>query len=188
VVVGARRRATRRAFFRVAGITCVAGASGFAAGCGDDDTANPAKTGPADVDVLNLLLNLEYTAVAAYRTGLPLLRGGMEALGRQFLDQEREHAAALVRAIEDLGGTPNKPRTRYAHPRLPDQDAFLKFVNRFENTVVAEYIDALPKLSQPQLRATAAAILTTEAEHISVLLAALGRPRVPEAFVSGVEE
>jgi bacterioferritin (cytochrome b1) len=188
VVVGARRRATRRAFFRVAGITCVAGASGFAAGCGDDDGATPRKTGLADVDVLNNLLDLEYTAVAAYRTGLPLLRGRMEALGRQFLDQERDHAAALVRAIEDLGGTPHKPRSRYAHPRLPDQEAFLEFVNNFENVVVAGYIDALPKLSHPQLRATAAGILTTEAEHISVLLTALRQPRVPEAFVAGTEE
>jgi hypothetical protein len=116
------------------------------------------------------------------------LRGGTRALGRQFLDQEREHAAALVRAIEDLGGTPNKPRTRYTAPPLPNQYAFLAFVKGFENVVIGGYIDALPQLSDPQLRALAASILTTEAEHVSLLLAALGEPRVPEAFVSGKEE
>jgi len=50
---------------------------------------------------------------------------------------------------------------------------------------IAAYLDALPKLSSPDLRATAAAIVTTEAEHVSVLLGALGRPPVPTAFVTG---
>ncbi len=158
-----------------------------ACGGGDDESAKP-KPRSADVDVLNTALDLEHTAVAVYTAGEPLLRGGMRALGRQFRDQEREHAAALVRAIKDLGGTPNKPRTRYPMPSLRDQAAFLEFVKDFEDTLVAAYLEALPKLSDPQLRAAAAATLTTEAEHISVLLAALGKPRVPEAFVSGEEE
>jgi hypothetical protein len=190
VVVGSPGRAavwSRRSFLRGAGITLVGGAPVLLAACGgdDDQPAITSKPGSVDVRVLNPVLDLEYTAVAVYTAGQPLLRGGMRALGRQFLDQEREHAAALVRAIEDLGGTPSKPRTRYPMPPLPDQDAFLTFVKGFEETVIAAYIEALPKLSDPELRATGAAILTTEAEHISVLLAGLGEPRVPEAFVTG---
>ena len=190
MVVGARRRATvwsRRSFLRGAGVTFLGGAPALIAACGggDEEAATTSKQGSVDVRVLNPVLDLEYTAVAVYTAGEPLLRGGMRARGRQFRDQEREHAAALVRAIKDLGGTPNKPRARYAMPPLRDQDAFLKFVKGFEDTVLATYLDALPKLSDPQLRASAAAILTTEAEHISVLLAALGKQRVPTAFVSG---
>ena len=49
----------------------------------------------------------------------------------------------------------------------------------------AAYLDALPRLSSHDLRATAASIVTTEAEHASVLLGALGRPQVPTAFVVG---
>jgi bacterioferritin (cytochrome b1) len=193
VVVDAWRGAagwSRRSFLRGAGITFVGGAPVLLAACGggDDESAKPKpKPRSSDVDVLNTALDLEYTAVAVYTAGEPLLRGGMRALGRQFRDQEREHAAALVRAIKDLGGTPNKPRARYAMPALRDQDAFLTFVKDFEDTLVAAYLDALPKLSDPQLRAAAAATMTTEAEHISVLLAALGEPRVPKAFVSGEE-
>ena len=54
-----------------------------------------------------------------------------------------------------------------------------------ENRAIAAYLDALPKLSSPDLRATVASIVTTEAEHASVLLGALGRPQVPSAFVVG---
>lgn len=43
----------------------------------------------------------------------------------------------------------------------------------------------MPKLSDGRLRGTAAAILTNEAEHVSVLLGAMGRPPVPAAFVTG---
>jgi hypothetical protein len=45
---------------------------------------------------------------------------------------------------------------------------------------VAAYVDAIPRLTASKLRQTAAAINTDEAEHISVLLAALGEQPVPE--------
>ena len=54
-----------------------------------------------------------------------------------------------------------------------------------ENTAIAAYLDALPKLSSPDLRATAASIVTNEAQHVSVLQGALARPEVPAAFVVG---
>jgi hypothetical protein len=185
VVVGARRRATRRAFFRGAGITFVAGAAGIVAACGDDDGVTPAKTGPADVDVLNSLLDLEYTEVAAWRAGEPLLRDAALAAAHRFIEQDREHAAALRRAIRQLGGTPNRPRAKYDIPDLEDQRGFLNFANDLENTAVATYIDALPKLTDPELRGLAAAIVTNEAERICVILASLGRNRLPQAFVTG---
>jgi rubrerythrin len=61
----------------------------------------------------------------------------------------------------------------------------LKFAVDLENTAIAAYIDALPKLGKGDLRATAAAIVSNEAEHVAVLLGALGREQVPGAFVFG---
>ena len=62
----------------------------------------------------------------------------------------------------------------------------LRFAIELENTAIAAYIDALPKLSQGDLRATAAAIVTNEAEHIAVLLDALGdEPGARTRFVTG---
>jgi rubrerythrin len=185
VVVGARRRATRRGFFRGAGITVVAGASSYVAACGDDDGTTMAKTGPADVDVLNSLLELEYTAVAGYRAGAPLLRGEVLASARRFLEQEQAHADALVRAIRQIGGRPIKPKAKYDFPTLSDQTDFLSFASDLEKTTIAVYIDSLPKLTERSLRGTAAAIVTTEAEHLSVIRRALGRSEAPSAFATG---
>jgi bacterioferritin (cytochrome b1) len=179
-----RSPGSRRAFFRGAGVTFVAGAPVLIAGCGDDG-GTPAKMGPADVDVLNSALDFEYTSAAAYRAGAPLLHGAMLAAARQFLEQEEAHAARLVEAIKQLGGVPNKRRATYQMPSLTSQRGFLSFANTLENTAVAAYIDAIPKLSDPALRATAAAIMTNEAEHMAVLLGGLHRPPVPEAFVVG---
>ena len=61
----------------------------------------------------------------------------------------------------------------------------LRFAVDLENTAIAAYIDALPKLSDGDLRATAASIITNEAEHLSLLLDALGRDPTPSAFVTG---
>ena len=61
----------------------------------------------------------------------------------------------------------------------------LRFAVDLENTAIAAYIDALPKLGKGDLRATAAAIIANEAEHVAVLLGALGMEQVPGAFVFG---
>jgi rubrerythrin len=128
-------------------------------------------------------------AVAAYGAGAPLLRGETREVGALFRDQEQEHADGLAQAIRDLGGTPNRPKpAREYAPMFGDlrnQEDVLRFAVDLENTAVAAYIDALPKLTSPELRATAAAIVTNEAEHLSVLLGALGEPQVPDAFVTG---
>jgi rubrerythrin len=185
---------SRRDFFQLAGLTTVGGSAVFLAACGgDDDDGDGGETdtvnAEADVAILNSALDLENTAIAAYTAGAKLLRGDVLELGRQLLEQEQEHADGLTRAIEDLGGTANKAKSaeEYARdfPRLRSQNDVLRFAVDLENTAVAAYVDAIPKLSDPNLRKTAAAINTNEAQHISVLLGVLKRPQVPDAFVKG---
>jgi rubrerythrin len=177
---------TRRDLFRLAG------AAALLAGCGDG--GSPSRSAgaalPPDVGILNRVLDLENTAIAAYGAGTRLMRGPVLGLGRRLLAQEREHAAALERAIRRLGGVPHEPKTaaEYARsfPRLRDQHDALRFAVDLENLAVRAYEESLPKLTMPELRRSAAAILTNEAEHISVLLGAQGRPQVPEPFVTGL--
>lgn len=188
---------SRRGFFRLTGLTTVGGGAVFIAACGGDkDEKAPPTASPAerDVRILNSALDLENTAIAAYSAGLKLLEGSLLETGRHFLAQEREHAAALTQAISDLGGTPNKPRRaeeyRRQFPNLRSRHDVLRFAVDLENTAVEAYIDAIPRLSTPELRQTGAAIVSNEAEHISVLRGALnpGDPaaQVPDAFVTGV--
>jgi bacterioferritin (cytochrome b1) len=181
---------SRRRLLGVAGVA-VAGASGaLLAGCGDDTKNAAARIAPdesdaADVELLNSVLDVELMVVEAYKVAAARLRGPTLQLAKGFLEQEQEHADALAAAIRDLGGTPNGPKSSYDFPRLRSPSAALRFAADLENTVIAAYIDALPKFSQADLRSTATAIVTCEAEHIAVLLGALGEPQVPAAFVTG---
>ena len=183
---------SRRRFFQRSGVIVGAGgAAAFLAACTDENTTTPnVVTGPdesdqADVEILNGALDLELLAVAAYKAGAARLRGSVLDVGKRFLEQEQEHADGLAAAIKDAGGTPNRAKSSYDFPVLRTQTDVLRFAVDLENTAIAAYIDALPKLSQGDLRATAAGIITNEAEHVAVLLGALGSEPVPSAFVTG---
>lgn len=180
---------SRRRFFRASGISLAGGSAMFLAAC-TDDTKNPVKIGPdesdqADVEILNGALDLELMAVAAYKAGARLLTGQALQIGKLFVEQEQEHADGLASAIKDADGTPNRGKSTYDFPVLRSQADVLRFALDIEQTAIAAYIDALPKLSNGDVRATAAAIITNEAEHAAVLLDALGRDPVPAAFVNG---
>jgi rubrerythrin len=183
-----RDPSSRRRFFHMSGVS-VAGASAmFLSACGDD-TKNPVigpdESDEADVEILNSALDLELMAVAAYKAGAAHLQGDVLAVGKLFLEQEQEHADGLMAAIEDAGGRPNRAKKSYDFPELRSQTDVLRFAIELENTAIAAYIDALPKLGEGDLRATAAAIISNEAEHVAVLLGALGEEQVPDAFVVG---
>lgn len=178
---------TRRRFFEASGVTFVGGSAVFLAACDDDDGDEAAGGGGAetDVNVLNGAIQLENTAIEAYTKGAPLLKGAVLAAGKEFLAQEQEHADGLAKAVTQLGGKPTKQRMELDFSGLKTQKDVLEFANNLENVAIAAYVDAIPKLSTGDLRATAAEIVTNEAEHVSVLLGALGRPQAPEAFVTG---
>jgi rubrerythrin len=185
-----REPQSRRRFFRTSGVSLVGGSAVSLAAC-TDDTKNPVKTGPtesnqADVEILNGLLDLELRAVAGYIASAAYLKGSALQIGKLFLEQEQAHADALATAITDADGTPNRAKSSYDIPTLRSQSDALRFAIDLEQTAIASYIDALPKFSDASLRATAASIITVEAEHAAVLAEALGRDPAPAAFVTGM--
>jgi hypothetical protein len=192
-----RDRRTRRGFLGLAALATVGGSALPLAACDGDDDEGGARIGgeraERDIGILNSALELEHRAIAAYGAGARLLEGELLELGRTFLEQEREHARALEQAIGDLGGTAlrPKPRDEYARAlglsKLRSQRQVLELALDLERRVVAAYFEAIPKLSEPRLRQAAGAINTNEAEHISVLLRALGKPPLPDALVGGAD-
>jgi rubrerythrin len=175
---------------RLLGMGATGASAALLVGCKDDATSPNRLTAPdesdtADVELLNAVLDLELMVVEAYKAGAARLRGSALQTAQGFLEQEQEHADSLASAIRDAGGTPNGPKSSYDFPRLRSQEAVLRWAVDLENTVIAAYLDALPKLTKRGLRSTASAILTCEAEHVSVLLGALGQPQAPAAFVTG---
>jgi bacterioferritin (cytochrome b1) len=180
---------SRRRFFQKAGVTFVGGSATLIAACGDDQegvitSAGVEGTG-GDVAVLNSALALELTAVEAYTRGVPLLKGPMLAAGNAFLAHEQEHANVLTKAIKQLGGKADAKAMALDFAGIRNQTDVLAFVSDLGNVAIAAYLDAVPKLSTGFLRATAAQIVTSEAEHVSVLQAALGGQGAPEALVTG---
>lgn len=184
---------SRKDFLRLAGLA----AGALLVSCGDDEIelgAPRASAAERDVRILNSALDFEFTAVAAYTAGLELLRGAARRSGLEVLGHERQHAARLQRAIRDLGGTPNRPRRdeEYARqfPNLRSARDVLRFGVDLENAVIEAYVDTIPRLSSPDLRQAAAAIVASEAEHAALLLGLLnpGDPlaQAPQAFVTGV--
>jgi hypothetical protein len=170
------------------------GAAGALAACGGGDDDERTETvseeeAEGDAAVLNILLDLEYTEVAAYDAAARALRGAQRAAARRSARHERAHAEALSGDVRRLGGTPNpaRPAREYAadFPLLPGPTQALEFLLDVESTAVAAYLDALPKVNTPQLRTTVAAALTAEAEHLAVVLGDLRRAQAPEPFVTG---
>jgi rubrerythrin len=180
-----RDPASRRSFLRALGIGAVGGTAVLLGACVGAAAPSAARAdAEGDAAILNSALDLEEIAIAAYRAGLPRLDGDLAATGRHFLEQEREHAEALRGAIRDLGGRPNRSRPAEL-PQLRDGRAVLRFAAELERTFVAAYLDMLPRLHTKELRRSAAAILTNEAEHIAVIEAALGEEPARSAFVTG---
>jgi rubrerythrin len=186
---------SRRRFIRLTGATFLGGSAAWIAACGGGGEKQQSETtisttqAQGDAAVLNATLELEHTAIAAYEVGVGLLRGQALQYGREFLGQERQHAAALSRAIANLGTAPVVARPRSAYtagfPPLKTASQFLEFALDVENTAIAAYLDSMAALNTDPLRAEVASIMTAEAQHLSVLYGLLRRPQVPNAFVTG---
>lgn len=121
---------------------------------------------PSDLRILAAALDVERAQIALYESGIRLRDSPVV---RRILAQERAHATAIEEAIRELGGTPApaRPLARFSLARGFDawrQDA----INR-EEQWSAGYAALIPKLANPRLRSTFAALMTTEAEHAVAL-------------------
>jgi rubrerythrin len=158
--------------------------------CGGGDA--PPRRGPgpgSGVGLLNSVLALEHATVAAYGAMSELLRAPARAGALAIAEQERDHVRRLSALIEGLGGTPVEGRSAAAYspsfPRLRDADDALLFAQDLEERLVRAHLDALAKLPAGPLRRSAAALATSEAEHLALVHGLRGQPLAPDAFVTG---
>jgi rubrerythrin len=179
---------TRRALLHAA----AGGGAAALAACGDgggDAGATPDELRMRDLRLLGSALDMENTMLAAYEAGARLLRDGGRDTVAAVVRQERAHAERLASIIRERGGETNPPKTpeEYARsfPELRRGRDALRFAVDLENAAIRLYLEAMPFLSEPELRQMAAAIATSEAGHAALLRGELGRPPVPDAFVTG---
>jgi hypothetical protein len=181
-----------RAFSSRRGLLAGAIGTGAAvlAGCGAHSLRSQVKGGakvaPADVDVLNRLLELEYYAIAVYTAGIPYLRRPARKAAKQFLGQEVTHASTLAGLVKQAGGKAVSPNPSYDVGR-PRETEILTLLHRLEGHQLDAYTQLLPSLTAGKLRATASAIMANDAQHLAVLRQTLGLSPVPSPFASGRE-
>jgi rubrerythrin len=145
-----------------------------------------------DEGTLRAAIELEHSAAFAYTEAADSGKlGDSERVARLFATQEEEHARALARALEDLGGqAPTRPNAPADVPGLAEAlaggaAAITRFAIELETTAVAAYYAAHAKLRAPELLATVASIMANEAQHLVVLRQSVGENPSPDAFVTG---
>lgn len=141
----------------------------------------------ADVLLLEQLLLHERYAIAAYAAAAPLLPARVAAAAKQFLAHDLAHASELEGLIIQAGGKPAAAPARYEMGSPRGARELLELLHRAERAQLAAYLDAIPRLTPPRLRAAAAAILANDAQHLAILRSALALDPVPFPFVSGAE-
>ncbi len=123
----------------------------------------------ADLEILGALLDLERRTVAAYTAGMPLLRGSEAKMAKQFLYEELQHTGELLSLIKAAGGDDPARAASYSlgHPR--DGQEVLALLHALERAQIAAYLHAIPRLKPAPVRAAAATILASDAQHIAIL-------------------
>ncbi len=143
-----------------------------------------------DVQILKTALAAERQAVAAYGVGggSGLLKPGTLKVAQTFAGHHREHGAALIKAIHDLGGSvadePSEASYRFPVETLKTEADVLTFAAGLERGAISAYVGAIPLFKNSALASAAASILADEAMHWAVLRSALGLDPVPGAFFS----
>jgi rubrerythrin len=128
----------------------------------------------SDADLLEDLLAVEARLASVYEAALR--RGAIEpALGEALVAQERQHAAALERA---LAGRGRNPRASVPSPELAgalgDPARFARFALGIEAEAVAAYRDAAATIRDERLRQPLGSIMACEAAHTVALRESLG--------------
>jgi hypothetical protein len=145
---------TRRRFLGLAG--ALAGA--LLTGCGREEAGKPPRP---DSDVLAGLLRAERRAGAAV--------AGVAGAGL-IARQDELHAARLAR----LAGKSRAGR--------PAASADLSTALARKQEAVFAYVDALPRLADPDLRVLVMQIAASESAHLAALRLSGGEEPVPDAF------
>ncbi len=128
----------------------------------------------ADVERIERLLAIEERLIAAYEAALR--RDAIDPeLGELLLGHEREHAAALRRA---LAGSERNPRATVPSAELTaalrNRPGFARFAARLERTAIDAYVAAAAAMRDERLRQPLGSILACEAAHGVALRGSLG--------------
>jgi rubrerythrin len=139
--------------------------------------AQPSPSRAQDVRILQFVLQLEYTQVAFYEQALREagLQGELREFAETALEHERQHLAAIRRALGSNAGS--KPSFDFGQ-KTKSAHAFRQTAIKLEDAAVASYNGQATNLTGPTL-AAAATIVSVEARHAAWVRAIAGEIAAP---------
>ena len=169
-------RTTRRQALVVAGASLLVPATALADAAHDHAKAT-----------LSAVLKLEQTALVAYEAIAN--SGVLKDVLREFLDQERQHAAQLAGALQNLGAKPPIPPRRAGiiglDAAVQSRAAALRFAIELESRTIAAYQAAIAATVDSNVVRTNAGAMGTDAQQLVVLRELAGMDPVPRPFETG---
>lgn len=138
-----------------------------------------------DLDILNYALTLEFFEAELYAA---LVSGGkLQGRDLEFIQKfgqhEQAHVAAVMSAIQALGGTPVQ-KAAYNFPTLNTREEVLNLLVTVEQTGTSAYQGAAPFIQNKDILSAAGSILTVEARHTAMIRYLLGLAPSPAAFTT----
>jgi hypothetical protein len=141
-------------------------------------TAAAAPSKAQDIQILQLVMQLEYAQVAFYEQALRQagLTGDLREFAQTSLGHEREHLSAIRGALG--AKTVPKPRMEFGN-KTKSPNAFIKAASELEDLAVAGYNGQATNLTKRTLGA-AAEIVSVEARHAAWVRAIAGEVAAPD--------
>jgi hypothetical protein len=137
-----------------------------------------AQSSDRDVEVLNLLLTVEYAQRAFYSQAVD--GGGLSGELRSFAEQVRQHEQAHLSLVKGvLGAAAGKEPGYEFGEATRSADAFVDRAARLEDLAVAAYNGQAANVS-PEAFAAAARIVSVEARHAAWIRSIAGRDPAPQ--------
>jgi rubrerythrin len=191
----------RKRFLRMVGGAGAASAFAiFVAACGDDDESSNGGGGAAtgkdsqsgasmkgDLEIVQYALTLEHLETDFYNAVIDAGVITDKALAETAImirDNEQEHVDALTATVEDLGGTPEKPKTNFDSVIEGGPDMILETAATVENLGAAAYLGQAGRIKSKQVLAAALSIHSVEARHAAALNSVVGKTIVPDGALA----
>jgi hypothetical protein len=151
-------------------------------------TAAGAATIPDnDLAYLRLLVGAELLAADCQAQALASgkLSPGLSAAVKQMLADEKAHYNSLSTLITGAGQVPaTVDDIDFTYPKrsFGSEASMLKLATSIENLTLGAYLGAVENIQTAQLRLPIGQIAANEAQHVSAVAAATGKPIIGRAF------
>ena len=156
-------------------------------------TAAGAATIPdSDLAYLRLLVGAELLAAdfQAQAIASGKLTPALAAATKQMLADEKAHYNSLSTLITGAGQVPaTSDDINFTYPKrsFGSEASMLKLASSIETLTLGAYLGAVENIQTPQLRLPIGQIAANEAQHVSAVAVAAGKPIIGRAFAPALQ-